>query len=129
MIISLIHDSQEIAILSGKEEIDIESLNETFEKRNTILHSFIKPGIKVLPKTSTIPKKNRQPILENKDATIEKLDSNVDPYTEKNKAFVFNGLSIVEVIAQCKMNSFNVDEVLKQYFVVEEIGKEGCKLC
>ena len=129
MIISLLHDSQELAILSGKEKIDIETLNEAFEKRNTMLHSFIKPGIKVLPKTGTITKKNRQPISENKDATIEKLDSNVDPYTEKNNTFVIEGLSIIEVVEQCKLNSFNVVEVLKQYFVVEEIGEEGCKLC
>ena len=118
-----------MAILSGKEKIDIETLNEAFEKRNTMLHSFIKPGIKVLPKTGTITKKNRQPISENKDATIEKLDSNVDPYTEKNNTFVTEGLSIIEVVEQCKLNSFNVVEVLKQYFVVEEIGVEGCKKC
>lgn len=41
VVVSLIHDAQEIAILSGKEILDLESLNEAYQKRLSMLHGFI----------------------------------------------------------------------------------------
>ena len=39
--VSLIHDAQEIAILNGKEVLNLESLNEAYQKRLSMLHGFI----------------------------------------------------------------------------------------
>ena len=42
VVVSLIHDAQEIAILTGKEVLNIETLNEAYHKRLALLHSFIR---------------------------------------------------------------------------------------
>ena len=41
VVVSLIHDAQEIAILNGKEVLNLESLNEAYQKRLFMLHGFI----------------------------------------------------------------------------------------
>ena len=41
MVVSLIHDAQEIAILNGKEVLNLESLQEAYQKRLSMLHGFI----------------------------------------------------------------------------------------
>ena len=53
VVISLFHDAQEIAILNGTEKICKETLNLAYQKRLSMLHSYIAPK-KVLhspPKT------------------------------------------------------------------------------
>ena len=46
VVISLIHDAQEIAILNGKEILNIDTLNEAYKKRLAFLHDYIKPTVK-----------------------------------------------------------------------------------
>ena len=59
VVISLIHDAQEIAILSGKETVNIETLNEAYQKRLALLHGYIRPNSQ-----KTAPKiKNPSPII------------------------------------------------------------------
>ena len=41
VVVSLIHDAQEIAILSGKEILNLEALNEAYQQRLSMLHGFI----------------------------------------------------------------------------------------
>ena len=41
VVVSLIHDAQEIAILSGKEVLNLEALNEAYQQRLSMLHGFI----------------------------------------------------------------------------------------
>lgn len=41
VVVSLIHDAQEIAILNEKEILDMEALNEAYQKRLSMLHGFI----------------------------------------------------------------------------------------
>lgn len=41
VVVSLIHDAQEIAILNGKEVLNLEALNEAYQKRLSMLHGFI----------------------------------------------------------------------------------------
>lgn len=43
VVVSLIHDAQEIAILNGKEILDLGSLNEAYQQRLSMLHGFIRP--------------------------------------------------------------------------------------
>lgn len=42
-VVSLIHDTQETAILSGREILDIEVLKDTFEKRMSMIKGHLKP--------------------------------------------------------------------------------------
>ena len=55
VVVSLIHDAQEIAILNGKEVLNLESLNEAYQKRLSMLHGFIHMEQK--KQTSKIKKK------------------------------------------------------------------------
>lgn len=41
IVVGLIHDAQEIAVLEGYEKLDIASLNLAFKKRMSLLHGFI----------------------------------------------------------------------------------------
>ena len=43
VVVSLIHDAQEIAILDGSEKLDMDSLNEAYKKRLSLLHGYIEP--------------------------------------------------------------------------------------
>ena len=52
-VVSLVHDAQEIAILSGKEALDLETLNEAYHNRLSLLHGFIEPSITATPKATT----------------------------------------------------------------------------
>ena len=112
LVISLIHDAQEIAILNGTESLDLNTLSEAYNKRTAMLHSFINDGIKKLPQTSKSTKKKGRPVLEN-SAVINQWQS----------------LSISEIVEQAKKSCYEVVDVLRQYIVIEEIDKEGCKKC
>ncbi len=112
LVISLIHDAQEIAILSGTEFLDLNTLNEAYTKRTAMLHGFINEGSRTLPQTGKLKKKSEQAVLENR-ATIKQ----------------WQGLSISEIVLQAKKSRYDVVDVLKQYITIEEIDKEGCKLC
>lgn len=58
-VVSLIHDAQEIAILNGKEILSIETLNEAYKRRLSMLHSYIEPTITHRKQTAT--KKKAKP--------------------------------------------------------------------
>ena len=47
IVVSLIHDAQEIAILTGYEILDISMLNQAYEKRMQLLHDYIRPAATV----------------------------------------------------------------------------------
>ena len=112
LVISLIHDAQEIAILKGTEMLDLNTLNEAYTKRTAMLHGFINEGSRTLPQTGKLKKKSEQAVLENR-ATIKQ----------------WQGLSISEIVFQAKKSRYDVVEVLKQYITIEAIDKEGCKKC
>ena len=112
LVISLIHDAQEIAILNGTESLDLNTLSEAYNKRTAMLHSFINDEIKKLPQTSKSNKKKERAVLEN-SVVLNLCQS----------------LSISEIVEQAKKSSYDVVDVLRQYIVIEEIDKEGCNLC
>ena len=55
VVVSLIHDAQEIAILNGEEVLNLESLNEAYQKRLSMLHGFMQ--IEQRKQTSKVKKK------------------------------------------------------------------------
>lgn len=52
VVVSLIHDGQEIAILKGSEKLNLQALNEAYEKRLTMIHGYIEPTITRKSQTS-----------------------------------------------------------------------------
>ena len=46
VVVSLVHDAQEIAILSGTERLDMDSLSKAYRQRMEMLHDFIRPDLR-----------------------------------------------------------------------------------
>lgn len=91
VVVSLIHDAQEIAILDDSEELGLSSLNKAYAKRMQMLHRYIAPEIpkqtiakprktKVIPDTDILPRSD--PGLENahllEDLLIEANEKSAD---------------------------------------------------
>ena len=99
IVVSLIHDAQEIAILSGTETLDFDALNEAYQKRLSMLHTFISPS-KPIPRK----KKSEPPIptveVEEKAVLNEKISDLVSTAKEQNSDIVsqLKNIIIVEVI-------------------------------
>lgn len=115
LVISLIHDAQEIAILSGYEKIDLKSLDEAFEKRTAMLHGYFKERYITLPRTGKNQKKTDQ-------ATLEKLPTLENESVQSTVSHMMRDFYIAEILEESKKNDFNVVEMLKQYCKVEEIS-------
>lgn len=57
VVVSLVHDAQEIAILSGKESLNLETLNMAYQQRLSLLHGYIEPTITKKPQTTITKQK------------------------------------------------------------------------
>lgn len=104
IVVSLIHDAQEIAILSGKEILDMEMLNQAYDQRLSFLHSYIQPSISQKKQTSRPKKKN--PIKE------------ICSVQEMGKECV----SISNLAMQAKEENLDMVALLKEFYIVEEVA-------
>jgi hypothetical protein len=100
VVVSLIHDAQEIAILDGRESLNLETLNEAYQKRLSLLHSFISPKTK-----------RQTPKTKKKTPKLSKPESLSEEY------------SIADLVATAKGEEKDVVEFLKNYITVVEVGK------
>lgn len=100
IVVSLIHDAQEIAILTGYETLDISTLNQAYEKRMQLLHDYIRPAATV--KNTTTKRKKK---------SIEKtvLSSEED-------------YSIADLVQKSKAENLDIVELFREHFTVEEIA-------
>ena len=103
VVVSLIHDAQELAILNGHEQLDMESLTEAYQKRLSLLHGYIEPSIKRKKQSNTIKKNSAEPISEN---SVETNESEV---------------TIEALVSEAKTNGLDVVDVLKQHITVVEV--------
>lgn len=101
VVVSLIHDAQEIAILNGKEILSIETLNEAYKKRLAMLHSYIEPTI--THKKQTAAKKKAK------------------PETPQIPSDITDDFSIAEIAATAKANNSDVVTLLKAHIAIEEV--------
>lgn len=98
VVVSLIHDAQEISILNGNETIDIKSLNEAYKNRLSMLHDFIYPSIKTNSQTT-----------KNKRKKENKLNNNNNKCNETNKT-----IAIQELASISKTNNIDIIQLLKE---------------
>ena len=88
IVVSLIHDAQEIAILNGTETLNLNTLNEAYTNRLTMLHSYISLPSKPIPKKkkseSTVPAVE----AEEKPVLNEKISDIVSMAKEQNRDIV-----------------------------------------
>lgn len=101
IVVSLIHDAQEIAILNGKEILSIETLNEAYKKRLSMLHSYIEPTITHRKQTATKKKAKPEPPQVQSDITDD--------------------FSITELAATAKANNSDIVNLLKAHISIEEV--------
>ena len=101
VVVSLIHDAQEIAILNGTEELNLANLNEAYKNRLSMLHSYIEPNIVKKKQTST------------KKKTVT--------YTEIGETVEEDGL-MSELVAKAKTENLDVLSLFRQHFPVIEVA-------
>lgn len=105
VVVSLIHDAQEIAILTGKEVLNLDTLNEAYQQRLTLLHGYIQPSV-IQNKLTTKKKKTA--------ASVKKNQTQSQPKQE--------GYSITEIAERAKAENLDVVELLKEVYTVIEVA-------
>lgn len=104
VVITLIHDAQEIAILNGKEVLNLETLNEAYLQRLSLLHGYIQPTIILGKQTSKQKKK--------KTVGVSKAADNENMYDRT---------SITALVTKAKNESRDIVQLLKEYMTVVEV--------
>lgn len=102
VVVSLINDAQEIAILNGREVLNLESLNEAYQQRLSLLHGFIQPGQR---KQTSKPKQKTSVVNMNL------------PIIEGNGEFTISGL-----VSQARADSIDIVQLLKAHIPVVEVA-------
>jgi len=100
VVVSLIHDAQEIAILNGKEVLNLESLNEAYQQRLSMLHGFIQPP---QGKQTSKPKK--------KSVVTAPSGKRVDGV-----------VCIADLVAKAKEDHTDIVELLREHIPVVEVA-------
>lgn len=103
ILVSLIHDAQEIAILNGKETLNMESLNEAYNQRLSMLHDYIQPSIIHKKQTSTRKKKT------------------VNNMLSPSVIFENDNINIKELVSRAKREQSDIVDLLKEHFSVTEV--------
>ncbi|SEJ71075.1 AAA domain-containing protein [Propionispira arboris] len=105
VVVALIHDAQEIAILNGKEILNLESLNEAYEQRLSLLHGYIQPSISHGKQTSKIKKKTP---ISTAMVTQNKISD--------------DRIRIADFVVQAKNESIDIVQLLKSNMPVVEVA-------
>jgi len=104
VVVSLIHDAQEMAILSGKEILDMEMLNQAYNQRLSFLHSYIQPSVPQKKQTSRPKKKN--PVKEICSVQGKENES----------------ISISDLAVRAKAENLDMVTLLREFYTVEEVA-------
>lgn len=105
VVVSLIHDAQEIGILSGKEVLNLDTLNQAYKQRLSLLHGYIQPTVSHGGNTSKRKKKSPVASIVNNENVIQD-----------------NTLTIKELVAKAKAENLDIVLLLKEHFVVVEVS-------
>ena len=100
IVISLIHDAQEIAILNGKEALNIDVLNVAYKNRISLLHKYIEPTMN--HGNQTAPHK--------KDTVINTKAQDIK-----------TDFSIADLAAISKSTHTDIIDIIEEYIAVEVI--------
>ena len=102
VVVSLVHDAQEIAILNGSERLDMAALNEAYRQRLSLLHGYIEPVVK----------KNRTNHVKRETTAVA---------ASVPETIGDGGISISELVERAKAQSQDILSLLKQHFAIEEV--------
>ena len=101
IVVSLIHDAQEIAILSGKERLDMETLNEAYSQRLSFLHGYIQPCI---TKNSQTSKRKKKVLIKQEINTKERIQ-----------------VKLSDLAIQAKEENLDIVGLVKEFYTLEEV--------
>ena len=101
IVVSLIHDAQEIAILSGKERLDMDTLNEAYSQRLSFLHGYIQPCITKCSQTS---KRKKKVLIKQEINTKERIQ-----------------VKLSDLAIQAKEENLDIVGLVKEFYTVEEV--------
>lgn len=106
LLVALIHDAQEIAIMTGTERLDLQSLEEAYRQRLTMMHGYLQ--------TTSLPQ----------CSTTKKKQAEVPAFPSTGVAAVadvsYEG-KISSLVQQAKNYSLDVASLLKQHGLLEEV--------
>ena len=105
VVVSLVHDAQEIAILTGKEVLNLETLNEAYQQRLSLLHCYIKPS--VIQNRPTAKKKNSAASIKN---------NTVQSHSEQGS------YSISDMAEKSRAERSDIVELLKEICTIVEVA-------
>lgn len=105
VVVSLIHDAQEIAILNGKEVLNLEALNEAYQKRLSMLHGFIHTESK---KQTSKPKKKVSVTSAGVTVPVREGDS--------------GRVTIADLVSVAKDENVDIVQLLKEHMTVMEVA-------
>ena len=108
VVISLIHDAQEIAILTGKEVLNLDTLNEAYQQRLSLLHGYIQPSV-IQNKPTTRKKKTAASVKKNQSAVVKQAEEQAN-------------YSISEIAEKAKAENLDVVKLLKNVYKVVEVS-------
>lgn len=107
IVVSLIHDAQEVAILSGKEILNLETLNEAYQKRLSLLHEYINPTITHNQQASKTKPKRKNPAAN---------------LTGKSELKVNIQKSLVDLVSRAKTENLDIVSLIQEHFTVVEVA-------
>lgn len=103
VVLSLIHDAQEIAILSGIETLSLETLNQAYQQRLSLLHGYIQPNL-IHEEQTNRKRKKKKTVASMKNQVIERK------------------LSLEELVGQAKVDNLDIVSLIKDNYTVVEVA-------
>ena len=100
VLISLLHDAQEIAILEGSEELNKSSIQNAYENRLSSMHIYLQSSKKAMK-----PAKKEKSVVVNNNSDLD-----------------IEMVSFSEIINDCKRHSLDPVQYLKQKNLLQEIS-------
>ena len=105
VVVSLIHDAQEIAILTGKEVLNLDTLNEAYQQRLSLLHGYIQPSV-----------------IQNKPTTRKKKIAASLTMNQSEEKIKEDNCSIAAIAEKAKTENLDVVALLKTVYKVVEVA-------
>lgn len=110
IVVSLLHDAQEIAILNGKERLDMPALQEAYTQRMGMLDDYINPVVQSGEKKKTGKKKR---VLQEKKSMLQEKE---DLENSEEKTCLFQHLA-----ERAKKEKADIVELLAQHIEIEVV--------
>lgn len=109
VLVSLIHDAQEIAILNGYDVLDMSMLEVAYQKRLSMLHEYLEPSIQRKKQSSDSRKKV---LVSNKK--MEERESDTKESTDCD--------TLAGFVKKAKQEKIDIVQIFREHFEVEEVA-------